>query len=67
MARHRTVNPDDGGSSPPVPAIAGSSNGRTAAFGAVNLGSNPSPAANEARQIRSPSPAAKDLKMNRNE
>lgn len=45
MARHRTVNPDDGGSNPPVPAIAGSSNGRTAAFGAVNLGSNPSPAA----------------------
>ena len=47
MARHRTVNPDDGGSNPPVPALAGSSKGRTAAFDAVNLGSNPSPAAKE--------------------
>ena len=46
MARHSAVNRADVGSNPTIPAkkIAGSSNGRTAAFDAVNLGSSPSPA-----------------------
>ncbi len=47
MARHSAVNRADVGSNPTIPAkifFAGSSNGRTAAFDAVNLGSSPSPA-----------------------
>ena len=49
MARHSAVNRADVGSNPTIPAkifFAGSSNGRTAAFDAVNLGSSPSPATN---------------------